>query len=62
MRRTSHGHNSRACSQDPPAPHEHGIGYGNYKDLQGSDTAYRAEFAEDMTSEIREALAVRAVY
>ena len=27
-----------------------------------TDTAYRAEFAEDMTSEIREALAVRAVY
>jgi len=27
-----------------------------------TDTAYRAEFAEEMTSEIREALAVRAVY
>lgn len=27
-----------------------------------TDTAYRAEFAEDMTSEIRQALAVRAVY
>jgi len=27
-----------------------------------TDTAYRAEFAEDMTGEIREALAVRAVY
>jgi hypothetical protein len=27
-----------------------------------TDTAYRAEFAEEMTSEIRQALAVRAVY
>lgn len=27
-----------------------------------TDTAYRAEFAEDMSSEIRQALAVRAVY
>ena len=27
-----------------------------------TDQAYRAEFAEDMTSEIRDALAVRAVY
>ena len=27
-----------------------------------TDTAYRVEFAEDMSSEIRQALAVRAVY